>query len=64
MSIGFEQFGLRQYFEVAFSSCYLGMRKPEQAIYRGRWTFWEAPPSASCSSTIAPKMWPVLQPWV
>lgn len=30
----FRQFGLRDYFKVAFSSCYLGLRKPEPAIYR------------------------------
>jgi putative hydrolase of the HAD superfamily len=30
----FSQFGLRRYFRVAFSSCYLGLRKPDPAIYR------------------------------
>jgi putative hydrolase of the HAD superfamily len=30
----FNYFGLRDYFDVALSSCYLGMRKPEPAIYR------------------------------
>ena len=30
----FRQFGLRQYFQVALSSCYLGMRKPKVAIYQ------------------------------
>ena len=30
----FRQFGLRKYFDVALSSCYLGLRKPEPAIYR------------------------------
>ena len=30
----FNEFGLRDYFQVAFSSCYVGMRKPEPAIYR------------------------------
>jgi putative hydrolase of the HAD superfamily len=30
----FESFGLRNYFDVALSSCYLGLRKPEAAIYR------------------------------
>jgi putative hydrolase of the HAD superfamily len=29
----FAHFGLRRYFKVAFSSCYLGLRKPEPAIY-------------------------------
>jgi putative hydrolase of the HAD superfamily len=30
----FERFGLRRHFTVAFSSCYVGLRKPEPAIYR------------------------------
>ena len=30
----FDSFGLRHYFDVALSSCYLGLRKPEAAIYR------------------------------
>ena len=30
----FAKFGLRRYFKVAFSSCYVGLRKPEAAIYR------------------------------
>jgi putative hydrolase of the HAD superfamily len=30
----FRQFGLRNYFEVALSSCYLGLRKPKVAIYQ------------------------------
>src|ERR1035441_7406822 len=30
----FREFGLRNYFDVALSSCYLGRRKPEPAIYR------------------------------
>ena len=29
-----ERFGLQQYFPVFFSSCYLGLRKPDEAIYR------------------------------
>jgi putative hydrolase of the HAD superfamily len=29
----FNHFGLRDSFDVALSSCYLGMRKPEPAIY-------------------------------
>jgi putative hydrolase of the HAD superfamily len=29
-----ERFGLRQYFPAFFSSCYLGLRKPDEAIYR------------------------------
>ncbi|HEX4029897.1 MAG TPA: HAD-IA family hydrolase [Terracidiphilus sp.] len=30
----FQHFGLRRYFDVAFSSCYVGQRKPKPAIYR------------------------------
>ena len=30
----FEHFGLRPYLRVALSSCYMGLRKPEPAIYR------------------------------
>jgi putative hydrolase of the HAD superfamily len=30
----FRQFGLRECFRVALSSCYLGLRKPDQAIFR------------------------------
>jgi putative hydrolase of the HAD superfamily len=30
----FAHFGLRRYFKVAFSSCYVGLRKPEPAMYR------------------------------
>ena len=29
-----EHFGLRRYFSVFFSSCFLGLRKPDEAIYR------------------------------
>ena len=29
-----EKFGLRRYFDVFLSSCYLGVRKPDEAIYR------------------------------
>ena len=29
-----EHFGLRQYFSVFFSSCFLGLRKPDEVIYR------------------------------
>jgi putative hydrolase of the HAD superfamily len=29
-----EKYGIRQYLDVQFSSCYLGLRKPEPAIYR------------------------------
>ncbi len=30
----FRTFGLRAFFRVAFSSCYVGLRKPEPAIYK------------------------------
>lgn len=30
----FEKFGLRKHFKVAMSSCYVGLRKPDLAIYR------------------------------
>jgi putative hydrolase of the HAD superfamily len=30
----FAEFGLHQYFKVALSSCYLGLRKPDLAIYQ------------------------------
>ncbi len=30
----FERYGLRAYFQFAFSSCYMGLRKPAPAIYR------------------------------
>jgi putative hydrolase of the HAD superfamily len=30
----FEKFGLRDVFDVALSSCYVGLRKPEAAIYK------------------------------
>lgn len=30
----FAKFGLREYFQVAFSSCYTGVRKPDPAAYR------------------------------
>ena len=30
----FQRFGLRAHFQFAFSSCYLGLRKPAPAIYR------------------------------
>ena len=30
----FAKFGLRDYFEVALSSCYMGLRKPQLEIYR------------------------------
>jgi len=30
----FRRYGIRKYIQVAFSSCYVGLRKPGQAIYR------------------------------
>jgi len=30
----FEKFGLRSYFKITLSSCYLGLRKPDLAIYK------------------------------
>jgi putative hydrolase of the HAD superfamily len=30
----FSKFGLREYFKIALSSCYLGLRKPDLAIYQ------------------------------
>jgi putative hydrolase of the HAD superfamily len=54
----FNHFGLRAYFDVALSSCYLGMRKPEPAIYGGRWIFWASRRSGFCSSTTGRRMWP------
>src|SRR3954451_13256029 len=30
----FREFGLRRYFDVALSSCFIGMRKPKAAMYR------------------------------
>jgi putative hydrolase of the HAD superfamily len=30
----FKNFGLRNYFDIALSSCYLGLRKPDLAIYK------------------------------
>ena len=30
----FDKFGIREHLKVAFSSCYLGLRKPGQAIYK------------------------------
>lgn len=41
----FAQFGLRQYFTVALSSCYVGLRKPEPAIYRRALDILGAPPA-------------------
>ena len=40
----FKEFGLRRYFSVALSSCFLGLRKPELAIYRCALDILGAPP--------------------
>jgi putative hydrolase of the HAD superfamily len=40
----FATFGLRQYFKVAFSSCYVGLRKPHVEIYRRAIDILGAPP--------------------
>lgn len=40
----FSKFGLREYFRVAFSSCYLGLRKPDPAIYRRALDILGGPP--------------------
>jgi putative hydrolase of the HAD superfamily len=41
----FATFGLRQYFKVALSSCYVGLRKPDPAIYRRALDILGAPPA-------------------
>jgi putative hydrolase of the HAD superfamily len=40
----FRTFGLRNYFEVALSSCYVGLRKPKDAIYRRALDILGVPP--------------------
>lgn len=40
----FSHFGLRRYFRVAFSSCYMGLRKPEPAMYRRALDILGCPP--------------------
>ncbi len=40
----FDRFGLRRYFEFAFSSCYLGLRKPGQEIFCRALDILGAPP--------------------
>jgi putative hydrolase of the HAD superfamily len=40
----FTQFELRRHFKVSFSSCYLGLRKPEPAIYRRALDILGVPP--------------------
>jgi putative hydrolase of the HAD superfamily len=41
----FNRFGLRPLFNVALSSCYLGLRKPEPAIYRRALEILGRPPA-------------------
>jgi putative hydrolase of the HAD superfamily len=41
----FAQFELRRYFKVALSSCYVGLRKPEPAMYRRALDIFGAPPA-------------------
>ena len=41
----FAKFGLRSYFKVAFSSCYVGLRKPDPAIYRRALDILGTPPN-------------------
>jgi putative hydrolase of the HAD superfamily len=40
----FKTFGLRHYFRIALSSCYLGLRKPEPAMYQRAIDIVGAPP--------------------
>jgi putative hydrolase of the HAD superfamily len=40
----FKQFGLSQFFDLRLSSCYLGLRKPETAIYRRALEIVNRPP--------------------
>jgi putative hydrolase of the HAD superfamily len=40
----FREFGLRRYFKVALSSCFVGLRKPEPAIYRRALDILGGPP--------------------
>jgi putative hydrolase of the HAD superfamily len=39
-----ERFDLCKYFTVFFSSCYLGLRKPDEAIYRAALNIVQSPP--------------------
>ncbi len=40
----FDHFGLRTFFKVALSSCYLGLRKPDAAIYQRALEILDRPP--------------------
>ena len=53
----FRQFGLREYFQVALSSCYLGMRKPEGGdLSAALWIFWDGRESGCYSLTTGLRM--------
>jgi putative hydrolase of the HAD superfamily len=39
-----ERFGLRKYFNVFFSSCFLGVKKPDEAVYRLALQITQFPP--------------------
>ncbi len=41
----FQKFGLRRYFKVMLSSCYVGLRKPEPVIYRRALDILGVPPA-------------------
>ena len=41
----FERYGLRKHFKVAFSSCYVGLRKPAAPIYRRALDILGTPPA-------------------
>ena len=58
----FDRFGLRKLFKVALSSCYLGLRKPEPAIYRRALDILGRPAERICLSTTGRRMWPA--PWM
>ena len=48
-----EHFGLRRYFPIFFSSCFLGLRKPDEAIYRLVLQVLSKRPTSVSSSTTA-----------
>jgi putative hydrolase of the HAD superfamily len=43
-----EKFGLREIFQVFVSSCFVGLRKPEEGIYRLAIDMTQKPPSECC----------------
>jgi hypothetical protein len=53
----FDSSELRNYFKVALSSCYLGLRKPDRRFTSGRWIFWAGRRSGFCLSTTVKRMW-------